>query len=125
MARSPKVFISYAWEGQSHHDRVLALADWLESKGLELIFDQYDSNPLVPWPKWMAQAVDGADFILSICSKAYYDRVTEEQPAGEGLGAQWEGSLIYNVLSADPVRRNKFVVIQFSQLDLDTIPLGL
>jgi len=51
MESTPKVFISYSWESQEHQDKVLALADWFESNGVEVIFDQYDPNPHQTWPE--------------------------------------------------------------------------
>ncbi|RYG23198.1 TIR domain-containing protein [bacterium] len=125
MTENPKVFISYAWESPEHQDRVLALADWFEMHGVEVIFDQYDPNPVLPWPKWMEKALRDATFVVSVCTKTYCMRVTEQQPPGEGLGAQWEGTLIYNALNQQPEERSKFQVVQFDAEDRSSIPAGL
>ena len=125
MSSTPKVFISYAWENQNHQDRVLALGDRLEQLGIEVILDQYEPNPNLGWPKWMQIGVESSDFVLSICTPKYKERVEERQQPGEGLGAQWEGSLIYNHLYYESEHRNKFQVIQFNQEIIGDIPLAL
>ncbi|MBI3721005.1 MAG: toll/interleukin-1 receptor domain-containing protein, partial [Fimbriimonas ginsengisoli] len=125
VARVPKVFISYAWENQAHQDRVLALADWLEQSGVEVIFDQYEPNPSMGWANWMACAIEKSDFVLSVCTQAYRQRVMEDQPAGIGLGVQWEGSLISNALSSGGEGRKKFLVVQFDAEELHAIPTAL
>lgn len=125
MTQAPKIFISYAWEDQKHQDRVLALADWFEINGCEVIFDQYDPNPKEGWPHWMEQAIKNADFVICVCTKAYHDRVTHQTGAHEGLGCQWEGSLIYNAISNKTEERNKFQVFQFDSEDKELIPQGL
>lgn len=125
MAKVPTIFISYARESLDHMDKVLAFADRMETLGVEVVFDQYEPNPKVPWPKWMELAMLKSDFIISICTKTYYDRVTEQQAPGTGLGAQWEGTLIYNQLASESEFRNKFQVVQFDAEDRSCIPGGL
>ena len=40
----PIVFISYAWESETHRNWVRSLADRLLDNGIETIVDQYDLN---------------------------------------------------------------------------------
>ena len=119
------VFISYSWDSDEHSEKVLELADTLELKGLEVIFDQYDPNPVLPWPKWMANGIAKADFVLCVCTSTYHERVNEDQPTGTGLGCLWEGSLIYNVSTADPSKRKKFIPILLPGFTVSDIPEGL
>lgn len=122
---APKVFISYSWETQEHQDRVLGLADWLESSGIEVIFDQYEPNPEKPWPQWMEEGIRLADFVLCICTTSYKTKVDQSLPASTGLGLQWEGSLIYNSIASKQKPANAFQVLQFDNEDLEAIPSPL
>jgi hypothetical protein len=96
--KPPKVFISYAHESAEHAARVLALADQLVSHGVDVILDQYDPVPKEGWPAWMQNSLAEADYVLLICSPAYYRRVMGKEAPGVGLGAQWEGKIIHDSL---------------------------
>src|SRR5580658_717376 len=93
--KPPKVFISYAHENGEHAARVLAFADQLVHDGLDVSLDQYGPVPKEGWPAWMRNGLKEADFVLLICSPAYYRRVMGKEAPGVGLGAQWEGELIH------------------------------
>ena len=41
MAGAPRVFLSYSHDSDQHADRVLALADALCDRGIEVILDRY------------------------------------------------------------------------------------
>ncbi|MFN8220391.1 MAG: SEFIR domain-containing protein [Fimbriimonadales bacterium] len=123
---SPRVFISYANHKSGNHCyRVLALAEALERYGIEVIFDQYEPNQPLPWAKWMESAVKNADFVLCVCDERYCERFLEEQNESEGLGVQYEGTLISNTLSGKRADRMRFLVLQFDQIEITQIPLCL
>jgi len=125
MAQAAKVFISYAHGDRDFQDRVLALADRMEILGLELVFDQYEPNPGQGWTKWMLDGVRNSDFVICLCTPAYHERVNEDQAEGTGLGAQWEGTALYNLLQNKPDERQKVQVVQLEKLDASVIPLPI
>lgn len=125
MAKSSKVFLSYAHGDQDFQDRVLAFADRLEVHGLEVVFDQYEQNPDAGWTKWMEAGFRESEFVVSICTPAYCERINETQDEGTGLGVQWEGSILYNLLQTKPSERSKVQVVQFDSEDTDCIPLPI
>ena len=70
----PQVFLSYSHDSAEHKDRVLALCDRLPKDGIDAWIDQYETSPPEGWPRWCANRVRAADFVLVVC--------TESRPAG-------------------------------------------
>ena len=95
---SPTVFISYSHDSQEHADRVLALVDRLVSEGIDCVLDQYESSPPEGWTRWMDRHIRESDFVIMVCTEAYYRRVIGHEEPGKGLGVRWEGNLIYQHL---------------------------
>jgi hypothetical protein len=120
---TPKVFISYAHEDGDHPDRVRALADSLRAHGLNVILDQHDPYPTQGWPYWMTDHLLDADYVLMVCTPAYHRRVMRREKAGIGLGAQWEGKLIFNLVYDDAEAGSRFVPILLAGGDPRDIPL--
>jgi hypothetical protein len=125
MSQPQRVFISYSHDSDDHDNRVLALADALRASGIAAVVDQYYPNPPEGWPHWMERNFDAADYVLMICTGAYHDRVTRSQPVGTGLGAQWEGGHIYNILYADPNLGDRFIPVLIDGASKDYIPQPL
>lgn len=119
---APSVFVSYSHDNDEHAARVLALADHLIANGIEVIIDQNDPHPDIGWPLWMETNLDAADFVLMICTGTYYRRVMRQEPAGVGLGVQWEGNLIYNQIYHNTSQGSHFIPILLDGSDVSTIP---
>src|SRR5512142_3417844 len=99
MADAPRVFLSYSHDSDEHADRVLALADALCNRGIDVILDRYvHPAPAEGWPRWMDRNLDEAQFVLMVCTATYRRRVMGQEEPGEGLGVDWEGSLIFNTI---------------------------
>jgi len=82
-AKSPKVFISYAWED----DIKLwgrALATRLRAEGVETILDQWEVVPGDQLPEFMETSVRASDFVLVICTPLYKDKSDSSDPSGVG-----------------------------------------
>ena len=107
MADAPRVFISYSHDSDQHADRVLALADALCDRGVEVILDRYvHPAPEEGWPRWMDTHIDKANFVLMVCTETYRRRVLGEEAPGQGTGVHWEGTLIYNRIAyGEPAAR--------------------
>jgi hypothetical protein len=120
--KPPKVFISYAHESDEHAARVLAFADQLVRNGLDVILDQYNPVPKEGGPAWMQNGLNNADYVLLICSPAYYRRVMRKEAPGIGLGAQWEGAAIYNSLYNNNLQGHKYIPVVLSGYATADVP---
>ena len=70
----------------------------------------------------MDREINKAQFVLMICTQAYYRRVMGEEKPGIGLGIAWEGSLIYNHIYASGSLNTKFIPVIFDQEHAKYIP---
>ena len=112
MADAPRVFLSYSHDSDEHADRVLALADALCDRGIDVILDRYvHPAPAEGWPRWMDRNLDEAKFVLMVCTETYRRRVMGLEEPGKGLGVRWEGSLIYNRIYHDKPSGSRFIPI--------------
>lgn len=112
MADAPRVFLSYSHDSDEHADRVLALADALCDRGIDVILDRYVlPAPAEGWPRWMDRNLDEAQFVLMVCTAIYHRRVMDREEPGQGLGVRWEGSLIYNRIYHDRSSGSRFVPV--------------
>lgn len=115
----PKVFISYAWEGEQHRAWVRALADRLLADGIEAIVDQYDLGLGDRLPQFMEESVTSADYVLIVCTRAY--KAKADARAG---GVGYEGHIISNELYS---KRNdrKFIPVLKGGAPAECIPAFL
>jgi hypothetical protein len=61
MADAPRVFLSYIHDSDEHAARVLALADALCDRGIDVVLDRYvHPAPAEGWPLWMERNLDAA-----------------------------------------------------------------
>jgi hypothetical protein len=109
MSECHQVFISYSHETPEHKQAVLGLAGRLRQEGVDAWLDQYEPAPPEGWPRWMEQQIEGAKFVLLVCTEIYHDRVKMRAEQGKGLGALWEGNLIYQLLYEAGTINNKFI----------------
>ena len=126
MARSARVFISYAHEADNpaHGERVLALADRLRADGLESRLDQYVIVPPKGWQLWMEEEIKAADFVLIVATETYERRRFGLEEAGKGLGARREGAIISQTLY-EALVNTKFIPVVFDAADAANIPIIL
>jgi hypothetical protein len=116
------VFISYSHDSSDHVRSVLTLSNKLRSEGIDCVLDQYEACPPEGWPRWMDREINKAQFVLMICTQAYYRRVMGEEKPGVGLGIAWEGNLIYNHIYASGSLNTKFIPVIFDQEHAKYIP---
>jgi hypothetical protein len=70
-SRSPKVFMSYSWDGIEHQDWVKALAAKLRSHGVDVTLDRWALAPGDQLPKFMETAVRENEHVLIVCTPKY------------------------------------------------------
>ncbi|MBK8261120.1 MAG: toll/interleukin-1 receptor domain-containing protein [Nannocystis sp.] len=126
----PRVFISWSHEPDPHSEaavvhrcRVLELADQLRAGGVDAQLDLYDPHPPEGWPAWMSSGIEGADFILIVCTTTYLQRWKREFVDGKGLGVRWEGLNLRNLLYREPARQARVIPILFEGASPSDIPL--
>ncbi|OJW12782.1 toll/interleukin-1 receptor domain-containing protein [Mucilaginibacter sp. 44-25] len=100
MSTIKRVFISYAWESDEFKQSIWELAGWLTAASentIEVISDHLYSvrPPTEGWHRWMANEVNKADVVLSVCSPKYVASF-EGNNADErgGFGVTHEGLII-------------------------------
>ena len=122
--RQPTAFITYAKEGQEHHERVLGLAIMLRSDGVDCEIDSFQISPPEGWPLWMQRQIQQPDFVIAVCTETYARRFSGNETFGKGKGATWEGRLIQQSLY-DAGENCRIIPIVFDRADVDHIPLVL
>src|SRR5262245_29562573 len=121
-SRPPKVFVSYSHDSQAHMERVRELCDRLRQDGIDAEVDQYEPAPAEGWPRWTARQIQGADFVLLICTETFRRRFEVKEKPGHGLGVVWEGGLVTQELYEAAGSNAKFIPVIFSRGDKEHIP---
>lgn len=122
----PRCFISYSHDSEDHKRRVLALAEELRNKGVDVMIDRYvESTPIRNLPIWMDNEVAAADFVLVVATETYFTRFMNKAKPGEGLGARWEGAIISTSLYEERGETSKFIPVIFEDSDVQFIPTPL
>lgn len=118
-----KVFISYSHDSTEHAARVLDFSNRLIHRGgIDCFLDQYNPNPEEGWPRWMEKHIRQADFVLVVCTETYLRRILNEEKLGIGLGATWEGNLIYNHFYEGKTISAVFIPVLFEDGQKEHIP---
>lgn len=113
---SPKAFISYSWEGDSHKDWVRELGTQLRADGIETILDQWHAVPGDQLPAFMESAVRDNDFVLVICTPRYKAR-SDNRSGGVG----YEGDVMTAEVYTTQDQR-KFIPVLRAGEWLDSAP---
>ncbi|WP_430482835.1 toll/interleukin-1 receptor domain-containing protein [Rossellomorea marisflavi] len=105
--KADKVFMSYAWSSQSHEDWVMELAERLESSGVEVIIDKWDSIEGQNLNAFMERSITDPTItkVLVICDETYA-RKADGYEGGVGT----ETVIISNEVYQD-VKQTKFIPI--------------
>lgn len=122
MKENPKVFISYAHDTEEFADKILDFSNRLREDGIDASIDQYEESPPEGWPRWMESQIRESDYILVICTKAYYEKAIGSQ---NGRGVSWEVNIVYQHIYDAYTNNTKFIPVIFdgSRTDDVIIPL--
>jgi TIR domain len=124
-ARPVRVFISYAHDPKvpGHKERALQLAESLRRRGVMAYIDQWVEHKSIFWPRWMADQVRDADFVLCLASPLYKERCEQLGDSATGRGARWEGALITHAMYADIISApTKFITVLLDGTTPDDVP---
>jgi hypothetical protein len=113
METPPRVFLSYSHDGKEHEQRVLALAARLRDEGIDAWIDRYSAGPEEGWPRWVADQLRRADFVVSVCTMSYRRSFEGHNLPGAGLGVNQEGYLITQDLYETGHKTKKYVAAAF------------
>jgi hypothetical protein len=103
--KSPRVFISYSHDSDTHAAWVLTLATRLRDCAVDVVLDQWDLGPGDDVPKFMEMAVADSDRVLMICTESYVRKADE----GKG-GVGYEAMIVTGELVKD-LGTNKFIPV--------------
>ena len=86
---SPKVFVSYSWDNESHKVWVAGLAADLRKDGVETRLDQWHTALGDQLPFFMAKEIHDNDYVVVVCTPNYRRKSDE----GRG-GVGYEGDIM-------------------------------
>jgi len=81
--KSPRAFISYSWDDDTHKDWVRELATRLRQDGVDVMLDQWRLAPGDQLPEFMERSLREHDFVLIICTPRYKQK-SEARIGGVG-----------------------------------------
>ncbi|MBU1668342.1 SUMF1/EgtB/PvdO family nonheme iron enzyme [bacterium] len=122
----PKVFISYSWDEKTTiSDDVWELAEKFCNHGIKPILDQdhggASPTPDGGWRKWMQDNIEIADYILIVCTEAYYNKISNNVEVCAGRGVKREWLLIDNQLY-DGAKITNYIPIYYEKDNNKFIP---
>lgn len=118
----PRVFVSYSHESDEHTKRCVELTVRLRQDGIEAWIDQFEDSPDVGWARWTQEQLEGACFVLVVCTATYRLRFEGQSAPGTGQGVNWEGFLTQQILYQDDARNRRFIPIQFDDGTTGDVP---
>lgn len=71
---TPRVFVSYAWEGNQHQQWLEDFVARLRGCGIDARLDQWEVRPGDQLPQFMETAIRESDFVLCVCTPRYKGR---------------------------------------------------
>lgn len=104
---SPKVFISYAWDGEDSNNWVKNMATDLRNNGIDASLDQWRLVPGDRLPFFMEQSVKANKYVLIICTPKYKFR-SENRVGGVG----YEGDIMSAEILQDTNSRKFIPILQ-------------
>lgn len=121
-SKHPRVFVSYSHESNEHDARVLDLSQRLRRDGIDARLDRYEPAPPQGWPRWMADQIRGADFVVLVCSPTYRRRFEGGEEPGTGRGVTFEGLIATQALYHGKLDLARLVPVCFESVLDDAIP---
>jgi formylglycine-generating enzyme required for sulfatase activity len=121
---SPRVFVSYSHDSESHKARVFDLVQRLRTDGIDAWSDHFETSPPQGWPRWMQTEVEKADFVVLVCTATYRTRFEGRAEPGTGRGVTWEGLLATQLLYGGELDHARVFAVVFDRHDIEVVPLA-
>jgi serine/threonine protein kinase len=117
---SRRVWISYSSDSTAHTEAVLDLAQRLRGRGIDAWIDRFEPAPPQGWPRWIADQVESAKYVLLVCTPNYKRRFEGREA---GRGTTYEGLLASQLLYDGKFDLSRLVPVLLSDATEDDIPL--
>ncbi|WP_239342522.1 toll/interleukin-1 receptor domain-containing protein, partial [Frankia sp. CiP3] len=85
-----RVFVTYAHESPSFKAAVAGLCEFLQTKGLDVHYDQQDLHVRRNWNNWVDHQLRHADYVVLIASPEYLAAAEGRVSKGQRLGVRSE-----------------------------------
>ncbi|MEV6829460.1 SEFIR domain-containing protein [Amycolatopsis sp. NPDC051102] len=122
----PRVFLSYAHEDSAHIAKVVALAEFLVSCGLDVHMDRWDLEIARDWYVWALRQLKAADYVLVIASPACRAVGDGETDDTRNRGLQSEMSVLRELVHTERSRSTRRILrVVLPGRSPDEIPLFL
>jgi hypothetical protein len=79
--------------------------------GVDAILDRYETAPVQGWPRWVAEQIQAADYVIVVWTETYRKRF--DGRTNEELGARWEGMVLTQVLYESGSENRKIISVVF------------
>lgn len=99
--RSPRVFVTYAWESDTHVAAVAQFCGLLRGRGIDVVLDQWAPPERRNWGEWTYDQIRAADFVVVIASPGYKLAAEGHAGAADHRGVQAEALLLRDLLQED------------------------
>ena len=123
------VYISYARDMKKYVKHVVA---WLHRSGMAVHYDQIDEAGIAAKtaPKWKAQQLNGAEFVLVLCSPGYIQQLNDDDADNRSLVYEPGCGVSFdiNYIASEIYRRNgnyRFIPVLVNGFRWDCIPIFL
>ncbi|HEU5476193.1 MAG TPA: toll/interleukin-1 receptor domain-containing protein [Actinophytocola sp.] len=97
----PRIFLSYAHDSDAHRSAVAALAGFLETRGVTVVFDLWHDGGRRDWYAWVLQEIQAADFVIVVASPRYREFGEGNGSSGVHRGVQAETAALRELLYRD------------------------
>jgi hypothetical protein len=124
----PRVFVSYSDDSAAHARRVLELAQWMRSHGVDAQIDQFEQSPDEGWPAWVYRQIRESEFVLVIATPEYLRRCEGDEPrrSPSDSAVKFGSHLTLQELHEAGGRNRKFVPVLFDgDAVVESVPLPL
>lgn len=108
MPMTPKAFVSYSWESETHKRWVRDLAERLRQDGVDVMLDHWHLAPGDQLTHFMEKAVADNDYVIVVCTPRYKEK-SDSRIGGVGYEGDIMTAEIFHARN-----RRKFIPIQRS-----------
>ena len=110
LLKTPRVFISYSWDGDDHRRWVREFATRLRTEGgVDVTLDQWHAVPGDQLPLFMETAVRESDYVLLVCTPKYKGRSD-----GRYGGPGYEGDIITGEVLSKSNHRKFIPILRYN-----------
>lgn len=122
---SPRIFVCYAHEDETHKKLVRDFADLLRTHGMDPTIDRDHEGPRTEWDHWALREIRAADFIAVIASPICQAIGDGTYHGADRAGMRFELGVIRNLLQRHPDWASHLLPVVLPGHTVDEIPMFL